>query len=95
MHDEVRPVLTKLRNWLLSRPNVTEQAFKSLLSYRRTSDRDWVTWLQFTRWEARAAVRPEVEVDPTLFVRKNSGGWSIVRARTMSEAERVEELLEQ
>jgi hypothetical protein len=91
--EEVRPMLTQLRLWLLEHTDIGEEAYKTLLSYRRRSDRDWVTWLQFTRWEARAAIRPEVEIDPRLFVRNTSGGWSIVRARTIEEVEQVKALL--
>jgi hypothetical protein len=91
-YSEVRPVLEHVRNWLVHQPNVEEAAFKSLLTYRRPS-REWITWLSFTRWEARIAIRPDVEVDPTLFVKRSNGGWSIVRARTASEAVQVESLL--
>ena len=91
--EEVRPLLAQLRAWLLAQPGVTEEAFRSLLGYRRGAGRDWVTWLQFTRFEARVAVRPEVEIDPDLYVRRSSGGWSIVRVRTTAEAERAIELL--
>lgn len=91
--DEVRPVLEHLRNWLLTRPGVREEVFKSLLSYRQESDRAWVTWLQFTRWEARVAIPPAVEADPTLLVRKSPSGWQILRARTLDEAREIESLL--
>lgn len=94
LNDDVRPVFEHIRNWLLNNADIDEKAFQTLLSYRRASDREWVTWLQATRWEARAAIRPEVEIDPTLYVRKSQGGWSIVRARTMEEALQVESLLE-
>jgi hypothetical protein len=40
------------------------------------------------------AIRPEVDVDPTLFVRKSQGGWLIVRARNIEEAVQVESLIE-
>lgn len=94
VNDDVRPVLAHIRSWLLQHSDVNEEAFKTLLTYRRASDRDWVTWLQFTRWEARVAVRPELDVDPTLYVRKSPGGWHIVRARSVDEAEQVEALLQ-
>jgi hypothetical protein len=81
--------------FLIQRPGVHEDAFKTLLAYRRASNRDLVTWLHSTRWEARAAVRREVDVDPTLFVRKSNAGWSIIRARDLDEASQVEALLAQ
>jgi hypothetical protein len=93
VNEDVRPVLSHIRSWLIQHSGLDEEAFKTLLSYRRASDRDWVTWLQFTRWEARAAIRPEVDVDPSLYVRKSTGGWSIVRARNLDEAVQVEALL--
>lgn len=94
LNDDVRPVVEHIREWLLKVKEVDEKAFQTLLSYRRSTDREWITWLQSTRWEARAAVRPEVDVDPTLFVRKSQGGWSIVRARSIEEAVQVESLIE-
>lgn len=92
--EEVRPLLTMIRGWLREQEDVAEEVFKTLLGYRRGRERDWVTWLQFTRYEARVAVRPEIDVDPVLFVRKSSGGWSIVRARTTDEAQQTIALLE-
>ena len=94
VNDDVRPVLSHIRDWVLNHPDIDEKAFQTLLSYRRSSNREWITWLQFTRWEARVAVRPEVDIDPTLYVRKSSGGWAIVRARNLEEAVQVEALLE-
>lgn len=91
--EEVRPLLTELRSWMLNQSGLEEEAFKTLMSYRRKSDRAWATWLQFTRWEARAAVRPELEIDPSLFVKKSADGWSIVRARSLEEIQSVKELL--
>jgi hypothetical protein len=93
-HEEVRPMLMHIRSWILTQPNVQEEAFKSGLIYRRPSNREWVTWLQFTRFEVRAIVRPEVEVDPTSIVRRSSGGWWVVRARSVEEAVQVESLLQ-
>lgn len=90
---EVRPSLSRIRDWLCAQDDVCETVFKTLLGYRRVTDGSWVTWLQFTRYEARAAVRPEVEFDPTLYVRKSSGGWPIVRARSVDEADQVISLL--
>jgi hypothetical protein len=69
VHDDVRPLLIGLREWLSAQPEIQEQAFKNLLAYRKRSNREWITWLQFTRFEARIAIRPEVQVDPTLFVK--------------------------
>jgi hypothetical protein len=94
VNDDVRPMLAHLRSWIMQHPEITEEAFKTLLAYRRSADREWVTWLQFTRWEARSAIRPEIDVDPALFVKKSSGGWSIVRARSIEEVIQVEALLE-
>jgi hypothetical protein len=93
--EEVRPVLSRLRDWLRAQDEVEEEPFKTLMSYRRGKDRDWVTWLQYTRYEARVAIRPEVAVDPMLYVRKASGGWSIVRTRTPSDADSVIALLQE
>jgi len=94
VNDDVRPILEHIRAWLLTVPDINEKAFQTLLSYRQGPDREWITWLQSTRWEARAAIRPEVDVDPVLLVRKTQGGWSIVRARTIEEAMQVESLIE-
>jgi hypothetical protein len=92
--ENIRPLLTQIRAWLLAQEDVVEEAFKSLITYRRRADRDWMTWLLYTRSEARIAVRPEVEVDPVVFVRRSSGGWSIVRARNASEVEQAITLLQ-
>lgn len=92
--EEVRAVLSQIRTWLQQQEDVEEEAFKTVLTYRRGPEREWVTWLQFTRYEARVAIRPEVEVDPPLYVRKSPGGWSIVRARNPSQAEQVISLMQ-
>ena len=94
VNSDVRPVMDHIRAWLIQHPDLDEKAFQTSLTYRRRSDRDWLTWLQFTRWEARVAIRPEVEIDPALYVRKSSGGWPIVRARSIDEALHVEALLQ-
>jgi hypothetical protein len=94
INDDVRPIFEHIRAWLLTVSDINEKAFQTLLSYRKGPDREWITWMQSTRWEARVAIRPEVDVDPTLFVRKSQGGWSIVRARNIEEAVQVESLIE-
>lgn len=94
VNDDVRPVLAHVRSWIMQHSEITEEAFKTVLAFRRSADREWVTWLQFTRWEARVAIRPEIDIDPALFVKKSSGGWPIVRARSIEEAVQIEALLE-
>lgn len=86
---DVQPLLARLRDAILANADVREEVFKTVLGYRRGDTREWVTWLQHTRYEARVALPPEVDVDPELYVRPGSGGWSIVRARTPAEVAEV------
>ncbi|MBY0488775.1 MAG: endonuclease NucS [Gemmatimonadaceae bacterium] len=90
-----RQLLEPIRAWLLGRPDVQERAFRTLLSYRRVADREWVTWLQATRTEVRVAIRPEIEIDPDVFVRRSSGGWSLVRVKSNADVATIVGLLEQ
>jgi hypothetical protein len=95
--EGVRPTFLRIRNWLVSRNDLREAAFKFGLTYRRASDRKWATWLEFTRNEVRMAIRPDVSVDPVRVVRYSSivGGykWPIISARTDDDAAEAERLL--
>lgn len=92
-NDDVQLLLIMLREWLGEQPEIQEKAFKSGLAYRKRSNGDWITWLQFTRSEARISIRPEVEVDPALLVKMSQDGWQVVRARSQEEVASVQSLL--
>lgn len=91
--EHIRPIFQRLRDWLASRDDIRETAFRSLLSYRRVSDRAWVTWLQHTRSEVRIAIPPNVALEPSRIIRTSSSGWPITSARTEEDAAEVEILL--
>ncbi len=92
----LRPLVDMLRQWLLEQPGVEEEAFQTLLAYKRQGGdkREWVTWLQCLRSEVRIALPPSSQLDPTLFARNSSSGWPLVRARNLEEAAQVLAMLE-
>ncbi|HEX8276731.1 MAG TPA: hypothetical protein VF615_29095 [Longimicrobiaceae bacterium] len=90
--QNVLPLVRRIRNWLISRPDMTEGVFKTLLSYRAASDRAWITWIELTRFEARVALPPEADTSGLEVIRVASG-WPLVSVRTEADVDRVIGLL--
>lgn len=88
----VLPLVQRVREWLIARPDTAEGVFKTLLSYRAASDRAWITWIELTRFEARVALPPEADPGELEVVRV-AAGWPLVSVRNEADVERVLELL--
>jgi hypothetical protein len=84
----VLPLAHAIREWLISRPDVSEGVFKTLISYRAQSDRAWITWIELTRYELRVAIPPEAETADLEVIRVASG-WPLVSIRSEDDVQRV------
>lgn len=93
--EPIRPIFRAIRAWLISQPNVHEGVFSTLLSYRRAPDRQWITWLQFTKGDVRISFPPELSIEPERIIRTSSSGWPIIGAKTADDVAFVTGLLGQ
>lgn len=75
--DPVCPLFMEIREEILRRPGVKETVFNNLISYRRTSDNAWITWLTHTSRQARIAFPDDLDVPEAMSV-KSDGQWTTV-----------------
>jgi len=88
----IRGLVQRLRAWLVTRADIREGVFKTLISYRAVSDNAWVTWIELTRREIRVALPPEADLVGLDFI-PTQYGWNKVVVRNDNELDRVIELL--
>ena len=91
--DEIRPLFDQIRNWLIEQPGVKEQVFKGLVSYRRQSDRAWITWFEHTKKELRLGFPHDLDIDPTRIVKKTASDWPVISIHSENDVEEIKRLL--
>jgi hypothetical protein len=87
-----RQLFEPLRDFLANRPDTAAQAWQKGVSYRRGSDRTWVTWIEATSSEVRMAIPAEAENERLEGVRM-FGDWPVVAIRDMDDVHEVVRLL--
>ena len=93
LSEELRPLFQGMRSRLAGEPDVKETVFRSGVSYRRTSDNAWITWLTATKTQARF-ILPDHDDFPEEMAVKSGGGWTTLRLRGPEELEVAKALLE-
>jgi hypothetical protein len=88
----VRPMFDHLRTQLNGRGDVIELAWKRGVSYRRASDETWITWIEATTTELRAAIPPESHQEQFTAI-KLFGTWPLVSVSDMSEVDEIIRIL--
>lgn len=84
--EPVRARLVRLRERILGGEGMKERVFKTLLSYRRAADNAWVTWLQFTRTQARFGL-PDGGDYPPQMIAGSRNGWTTLAVNDDEELE--------
>ncbi len=92
--DSIRPVFLRIRDWLISREQVEETAYRSVLTYRHRAGQAWITWLQFTRKQVRVAIHPDIPLDPARIENGSRDGWPIIALEKEDDVPEAERLLE-
>jgi hypothetical protein len=90
--EPVRPLFSVMRGFLSGRADTSERAWQSGVSYRRASDRTWVTWLEATTTELRVAIPPEAQNTRLAGIRM-FGTWPVVALRDRADVDEAIRLL--
>lgn len=77
LSTRVRPLFDTVRAYLIGRDDTVETAWKGGVSYRRASDKTWITWLEATATELRVAIPPEARQEQFAAC-KLFGTWPVV-----------------
>lgn len=88
----VRAMFDQLRAHLTARADVNEVAWKGGVSYRRASDRTWITWVEATTTELRVAIPPEAHQEQFATL-KLFGTWPVVSVTHPAEVDEIVRIL--
>lgn len=92
--DDVRPYIEALREHVVTHPNVKETVFNTLVSYRRASDNEWITWLTATKTQARFGI-PDTQEFPEEMAVRSQNDWTYLAVTSEEEVELAKQILDE
>ena len=90
---EVRPLVERLREWLLAQDDIGEKAATGWIAYRAQIDRAWLTWISTKRASVYVGLPPEAEPSDQLQTEVTKYGWYQARLSSERDVDEIQRLL--